>query len=573
MRPDGFWQGRLASSALSTATAVSALCVAKEHGIGRESFESLIANGAAWLAAHQNADGGWGDTADSPSNLATTALCIAAFKLAEQHLAQTLPGCARAQARAREYAAGGGDDLPAALSAAYGKDRTFAVPILANCALAGIVPWQSIPRLPFELAALPQGWYKFLRLHVVSYALPALIAIGLLLDDRKNSRGPIRKLVRRLAQNAVLGKLETIQPSTGGFLEAIPLTSFVAMTIIPAFAGSGASASPAVRVARNCLDFIERSARSDGSWAIDSNLSVWLTTNAVKALDAAGKLHEIDTHATRRWIANRQYRAAHPYTNSPPGAWAWTHLDGGVPDTDDTSSAMLALLAVGEREAIPDGAQWLLNIQNKDGGWPTFCRGWGKLPFDQSSPDLTAHAMHALGAAGKAGAARDANVSRAIERGMDYLAGAQRDDGSWVPLWFGNQLAPGKINPVLGTSQVLAALAEMQPDCPMLEKSGAYLAGVQNDDGGWGAAEGITSTVEETALATAALARCARDADRNAVEKGIDYLLRRIENGTWHQQAPIGLYFARLWYSEELYPVIWTLEALGRARRNNVEVH
>jgi hypothetical protein len=32
--------------------------------------------------------------------------------------------------------------------------------------------------------------------------------------------------------------------------------------------------------------------------------------------------------------------------------------------------------------------------------------------------------------------------------------------------------------------------------------------------------------------------------------------------------SPIGLYFARLWYSEEAYPVIWTVEALGRAWRN-----
>ena len=31
---------------------------------------------------HQNADGGWGDTTDSPSNLATTLLAVAAFELA-----------------------------------------------------------------------------------------------------------------------------------------------------------------------------------------------------------------------------------------------------------------------------------------------------------------------------------------------------------------------------------------------------------------------------------------------------------------------------------------------------------
>ena len=32
--------------------------------------------------------------------------------------------------------------------------------------------------VPFELAALPQAWFGALQLPVVSYALPALIAIG-----------------------------------------------------------------------------------------------------------------------------------------------------------------------------------------------------------------------------------------------------------------------------------------------------------------------------------------------------------------------------------------------------------
>src|SRR5262249_58268730 len=42
------------------------------------------------------------------------------------------------------------------------------------------------------------------------------------------------------------------------------------------------------------------------------------------------------------------------------------------------------------------GLRWLGELQNRDGGWPTFCRGWGKLPFDRSGSDLTAHALRAL---------------------------------------------------------------------------------------------------------------------------------------------------------------------------------
>ena len=41
------------------------------------------------------------------------------------------------------------------------------------------------------------------------------------------------------------------------------------------------------------------------------------------------------------------------------------------------------------------GAVWLLDLQNRDGGIPTFCKGWGTLPFDRSNPDITAHAIRA----------------------------------------------------------------------------------------------------------------------------------------------------------------------------------
>ncbi|UQT33086.1 hypothetical protein M5E82_16400 [Parabacteroides distasonis] len=58
---------------------------------------------------------------------------------------------------------------------------TFSVPILVMCALAGVIThWDRIPQLPFELSVLPQRLFRFLRLPVVSYAIPALIAVGIL---------------------------------------------------------------------------------------------------------------------------------------------------------------------------------------------------------------------------------------------------------------------------------------------------------------------------------------------------------------------------------------------------------
>jgi squalene-hopene/tetraprenyl-beta-curcumene cyclase len=39
------------------------------------------------------------------------------------------------------------------------------------------------------------------------------------------------------------------------------------------------------------------------------------------------------------------------------------------------------------------------------------------------------------------------------------------------------------------------------------------------------------------------------------------------ESGRFRDPAPIGFYFARLWYYERLYPRIFTLTALGQAAR------
>src|SRR2546427_1345031 len=75
--PDGYWVGELSSSALATATAVMALSLIDQN-LGATTHAALIEKGLAWLAAHQNPDGGWGDTDKSFSNISTTMLCRAA---------------------------------------------------------------------------------------------------------------------------------------------------------------------------------------------------------------------------------------------------------------------------------------------------------------------------------------------------------------------------------------------------------------------------------------------------------------------------------------------------------------
>lgn len=562
----GHWVGALSTSALSTATACFALrCFDKAHHGDRHA--AMVERGLEWLRQHQNADGGWGDTTASFSNISTTTLCWAALHQCQDD--------AERRAEAYLHRATGtrrGPLEPVRLAQAitrrYGDDRTFSVPILTMCALAGRLGpepdcWRHIVQLPFELAAVPHQLYALLRLPVVSYALPALIAMGLAHHRRAPSWNPLARVVRDRATPRTLRILREIQPTTGGYLEAAPLTSFVAMTLIAA----GEHDHPATH---ECVRFLETSVRPDGSWPIDTNLATWVTTLSVNALAldrdwwAGPEFAGEQRRAVLDWLLNQQLRVEHPYTHAAPGGWAWTDLSGGVPDADDTPGALLALRHLAPREAhdaAVAGVRWLLDLQNRDGGIPTFCRGWTGLPFDRSGADLTAHTLAAWAAW------RDelpprlrARADYASRRAMGYLRAQLRADGSWLPLWFGNQHAPDEANPVYGTSRVITALHTAV--APVPDRAIEFLLSVQNADGGWGGAANCPSSLEETGLATLALAHAPEA--QAAHQRGVAYLCQRILTDDL-SPAPIGFYFAKLWYFEKLYPLVFATAALSQA--------
>ncbi len=552
--PGGHWTGELSASALATATAVTALAT-----VDRAAHADLILAGLNWLAGHANPDGGWGDTVRSRSNLSTTALVWAAFGAAraDREYAPVVDGATRYFHRH----AGPPDELVSAIENLYGKDRTFSVPITMTLALSGRLGpdgWRRVRPLPFELAALPRGLFGALRLPVVSYALPALIAIGQVIYHHAPRFHPLRSLVRR----RTLDVLTQLQPPNGGFLEATPLTSFVTMSL-------GGMGRGEHLVTRRAVGFLRASARPDGSWPIDTNLATWVTTLAIKGLRHQPETLSAPQHATlRAWLLGQQHRVVHPYTGAAPGGWAWTNLPGGVPDADDTAGTLLALRHLGDPDprtlqAAADGVRWLLGLQNRDGGVPTFCRGWGTLPFDRSTPELTAHALRAWrGWMPHLPLALARQTLQAQDRAMRFLATSQRADGAWVPLWFGNEHAPRDENPVYGTAQVLLGMGH-EPALNGIRANGwRFLQDQQNADGGWGGARGAPSTIEETALAVEALADDPT-ADKN-VQRGARWLIRAVESDGWREPAPIGLYFARLWYFERLYPLVLAAGALGR---------
>jgi len=480
----GQWTGRLCSSALATATAVSALSLVgrstSDPERGRACQQAAQA-GLAYLRGAQNPDGGFGDTDRSFSNVATTMLVRAAIELA-RGTAEDEP----LMRAADEYLAGQGG--LEAVRRRYGDDQTFAAPILSNAALAGLVEWAEVPALPFELACLPHGWLPKVGLPVVSYAIPALVTIGQAKFFHSPPARRTLRILRRLAVRRSLRQVERMQPASGGFLEAVPLTSFVLMSL----AATGRADHV---VARRATGFLLGLMREDGSWPVDANLATWNTTQAIQSLAAA--TGEVGALRCLDWLVGCQHRRVHPFTRAAPGGWGWTDLPGAVPDSDDTSGALLVLRIMhasssAENRTLIDrsaakGLRWLLGLQNADGGWPTFCRGWGRLPFDRSAADLTAHALRALAAWAESGLVARRRVGGAIERGLRFLARTQRGDGSWVPLWFGNQYHPAEENPIYGTARVLLAYRDLGRLAAEPARRGlAWICASPNSDGGWG---------------------------------------------------------------------------------------
>lgn len=264
------------SSPLATATAVSALLLAEQHDIsfsqiqawkGKEapSFDTayqgdlseLIVSSLHWLAHQQNADGGWSE--GSSLELATTMLVRAAFQITGVPVQYSdLVQRADAFIQSRGGVAG--------LKAQYGNDKTQIAPILANCAMAGSLSWKLVPALPFERLCLPFGLCAKLHLRAECYASPSGIAIGLAKFHHYPPRNPFKRIACGWASGRALAMLTQSQATRGGFLDSIPATSFVVMSL----ASMGHAHLPIVRQG---VEFLFATLRPDGSWPLAANPS------------------------------------------------------------------------------------------------------------------------------------------------------------------------------------------------------------------------------------------------------------------------------------------------------------
>jgi squalene-hopene/tetraprenyl-beta-curcumene cyclase len=266
---EGFWTRDLVSSPSATAAAVSALVVAQQHfddvpqvgpplseswlpgALFRGEFTQLVVQSLRWLADRQNGDGGWADEAGGRSSLPATLLVQAAFQLTG------VPAKAAGLLdRAADYvdAAGG----VAAFRAQYGDDHALSASVLASCALADITTWRKVPSWSWrEIAQLLRQ--RTTALESPDEPLAPRLAAGIAKFRHAPPWDPLRRLATKAAQQPALAALEGLQGVSGGFMESIPQTGFVVMSL----AGAGLQDHAVVR---RGVEFLLSTVLADGGW-------------------------------------------------------------------------------------------------------------------------------------------------------------------------------------------------------------------------------------------------------------------------------------------------------------------
>ena len=175
------------------------------------------------------------------------------------------------------------------------------------------------------------------------------------------------------------------------------------------------------------------------------------------------------------------------------------------------------------------------------------------MPFDRSCSDLTGHAVLAVSEAiGYMGGAisekKRNNYRKLVRKAVRYLQANQKENGALLPLWFGNQWVQGHANPVYGTARATAYLNDavtsgwmsekLKKDISgIIERGTRYLLAAQNEDGSWGGDRNIPGSMEETALALAAIIP---SSEKQRIAKGFNWLDRRYQ-AEGLKARPIGL--------------------------------
>ncbi|HEY2820945.1 MAG TPA: squalene--hopene cyclase [Candidatus Acidoferrum sp.] len=320
---------------------------------------------------------------------------------------------------------------------------------------------------------------------------------------------------------------------------------------------------------------------------------VWDTCIAMVALEEAGVPADHPALVkSAGWILSQQVLGPGDWQvknkDAAPGGWVFEFRNDFYPDVDDTAFVLMAL----QRVKFPDpkrmeaavrrGVQWLLSMQNRDGGWAAFDRDNNKeflsnVPFadhnamlDPSTADVTARVLECLGRFGWT-----ANHP-AIKRALEFLLKDQCEDGSWFGRW--------GVNYVYGTSGVLRSLETVSLTAKeYCQRAVRWLRSVQKADGSFGESlrsyhephtkgEG-NSTASQTAWGLIGLLAGSEPTDP-AIQNAVSYLVdQQNADGSWSEDEFTGTGFPCVFYLKyHLYRNSFPLYALARFRNQSQDV-
>lgn len=138
------------------------------------------------------------------------------------------------------------------------------------------------------------------------------------------------------------------------------------------------------------------------------------------------------------------------------GGWPFSTAWGGPSDSNSTALAMQALLAAGvptDATSIVSATDYLIGLQNSDGGWP-YNTAWGPAASDANSTAYVVQALLALG--------QDLTASKWSLGGIDPLHALynfQKSDGPFVWQWDSPWVPPS--DDAIATRQAVLPLLGM----------------------------------------------------------------------------------------------------------------
>lgn len=568
--PDGYWAGELEANATITAEYILFRRI-----LGIEGAE--IEQAAARQLLAWQVDGGWPIFYGGPPDLNATIESAVALQMAGVPLDH--PALRQATHLARDL---GG----------LNQTRVFTRIWLA---MLGALSWDEIPAMPVEMMFLPQSSplniYRF-----ASWARGTIVPLLVVMAQPPEYHGPAPKieqfyrageerksepfdisarqgfklLDRFLKSTQVIWEHSPLRPralikardwiiahqeADGGWggIQPAMVYSTLALSTFP---------DQEQRV-RGGIQAIEKFCLSgeDGLRMQSCVSPGWDTPWVMLALTEAGlPTGHPALERAFEWLLGQQSTIASDWSvRAPgvqPGGWPFEFYNQCYPDTDDTALVLNAFNELNQAESPESerGLQWILGMQNEDGGWGAFDRENDtrlveQIPFcdfgevlDPSSADVTAHILETLGRLGYS------NHELHIAKGLRYLWDQQEPDGSWFGRW--------GVNYVYGTGAVLVALPQLgfSISDERLANAVRWLREHQNEDGGWGesclsytdpAWRGRgPSTASQTAWAMLGLLAVLDQLDDPALVAGVNWLLERQNaDGTWDEPQFTGTGF------------------------------